>query len=154
MAVNAYWYSNAFKTAFQKEWNWSGGSIKVMMTTSTYNAATGKTTHLYKTSVTNEVTGTGYTAGGSIIATGSTGGTPSVSGTVCTLSYNTGSGTTTWASATITGARYAVIYDNTPATDATRPLIAYVDFGGDQTTSGGDFSIVWNASGIAQVSVA
>ncbi len=45
-------------------------------------------------------------------------------------------------------ARYAVIYDTTPGSSATDPLIAYVDFGSDQSSSAGTFSIVWDAAGI------
>lgn len=57
-----------------------------------------------------------------------------------------------WAGSTfsVTG---AVIYDNTPATDATKPLIAYIDFGATQSPSAATFSIVFNASGIFTITV-
>lgn len=51
-----------------------------------------------------------------------------------------------WASSTIT-ARYAVIYDRTPASDATRPLIALIDFGSNQSTSNGTFTVQLDALG-------
>lgn len=52
-------------------------------------------------------------------------------------------------------AAYAVIYDRTPATDATRPLICYIDFGGTKTLAAGDtLTITFNASGIFTVTVA
>jgi hypothetical protein len=41
--------------------------------------------------------------------------------------------------------RYAVIYDRTPATDATRPVICVIDFGADQTLSTA-FSIQFSTS--------
>ena len=41
-----------------------------------------------------------------------------------------------------------MIYDDTPATAATKPLIGYVDFGSDQSSSAGTFSVVWDAAGI------
>lgn len=41
--------------------------------------------------------------------------------------------------------RYAVIYDRTPATDATRPLICVIDFGADQSLSTA-FSIQFSTS--------
>jgi hypothetical protein len=47
-----------------------------------------------------------------------------------------------------------VVYDSSPATDATRPLIAYVDFGADVTATAGDFTIQWDANGILTVTVA
>ncbi len=59
----------------------------------------------------------------------------------------------TWASSTIT-ARYAVIYNATPATDATRPLIGYVDFGSDQSSTNGNFTITWDSTGIVRITVA
>lgn len=119
-------------------------TIKVMLCTSTYTP--NKDTHVFKSDVTNEVTGTGYTATGATLANK-------------TATYNSGTHTvildgddTTWASSTIT-ARYAVIYDATPATDATRPLIGYVDFGSDVSSSNGNFTIQWDAAGVAKVTV-
>jgi hypothetical protein len=51
-------------------------------------------------------------------------------------------------------AAYAVIYDRTPATDATRPLICYIDFDGTRTLAAGDtLTITFNASGIFTVTV-
>ena len=45
-----------------------------------------------------------------------------------------------WTTSTIT-ARFAIIYDSTPASDATRPLIGYQDFGADVISSAGTFSV-------------
>ena len=52
-----------------------------------------------------------------------------------------------WASSTIT-ARYAIIYDRTPATDATRPLIWLIDFESDQSTTNGTFQVNINSLGL------
>jgi hypothetical protein len=52
----------------------------------------------------------------------------------------------TWSASTIT-ARGAVLYQNT-GTDSTSPLIGYFDFGSDQSSSSGDFTIAWNAEGL------
>lgn len=52
-----------------------------------------------------------------------------------------------WTSSTIT-ARYAVIYNRTPASDATRPLIGLFDFGSNQSTNNGTFAITFDALGI------
>lgn len=145
MAVTAKFYGLVFSSAFNKEIDFNSDAIKVMLCTSTYTP--NQDTHQYKSSVTNEVTGTGYTAGGATIAT------PSFSYTAGTNVFAIDGGDVSWASSTIT-ARYAVIYDSTPATDATRPLIAYVDFGADVSSSAGTFSITWDAAGIATVTVA
>lgn len=145
MAVSAKLYGLALKSAFNKEIDWDTDTIKVMLCTSTY--VPDQDAHQYKSSVTNEVTGTGYTAGGATLAS-------------ATSAYTAGTNTlvldaadTSWPSSTIT-ARYAVIYDSTPATDATRPLIAYVDFGADVVSSGGTFSITWDAAGVVNVTAA
>lgn len=57
-----------------------------------------------------------------------------------------------WANSTIT-ARYAVIYDATPATDATRPLIGYIDFGADLATTNGAFTIQISGDGLFRIPV-
>lgn len=54
---------------------------------------------------------------------------------------------TTWSSSTIT-ARYAILYDDTLVT---QDLIACIDFGSDQSSSSGDFTIQWNAEGIINI---
>ena len=136
MAVTAKKFANANKN-FLGASNLVGDTLKVMLCTSTYTP--NQATHAFKSDVTNEVTGTGYTAGGATLASV----TLTTSGLVTTLD----AADTSWATSTIT-ARYAVIYDSTPATDATRPLIAYVDFGADVVSSGGTFQITWDATGI------
>jgi hypothetical protein len=52
-----------------------------------------------------------------------------------------------WASSTIT-ARYAAIYDDTPGTSATKPLIALIDFGADVSSTAAAFTITFAAVGI------
>lgn len=145
MAVTALMYGLAHKSAWNKEIDFDSDTIKVMLCTSAYTP--NQDTHQYKSSVTNEVVGTGYTATGATLAS-------------ATVTYDTATNTvkldaadTTWATSTIT-ARYAVIYDATPASDATRPLIAYVDFGADVVSSGGNFTITWDAAGIATITSA
>jgi hypothetical protein len=137
MAVSAKVYTLFQKSLANKEVDLDSDTLKVMLCTSTYTP--NQDTHQYKSSITNEVTGTGYTA------TGATLGSVTVtnSGHVVTLD----AADTSWTTSTIT-ARYAVVYDSTPASDATRPLICYVDFGADVVSSGGTFQITWDAAGI------
>lgn len=47
-----------------------------------------------------------------------------------------------WASSTLS-AGYAVVYDSTPGTDATRPLMILIDFQGTQSTNNTLFSVNW-----------
>jgi len=51
-----------------------------------------------------------------------------------------------WPSSTVT-ARYAVLYNRTPATDATRPLMGLFDFGSNQTTNNGTFQVTFDVLG-------
>ena len=145
MAVSAKLYGNFFNSLGNKEIDLNSDTFKVMLTTSTY--VPDQDLHNYKDDVTNEVTGTGYTAGGATITN------PAFSYTTGTNVFKWDGDDVSWASSTIT-ARYAVIYDDTPATDATKPLIGYVDFGADVSSSSGTFSITWSASGIFTVTVA
>ncbi len=142
--VLAALYGLLFTSLWNKEIDFDTDVIKVMLTTSTYVPA--QDTHDYKDDVTNEVTGTGY------VATGDTLVSKTVTYTAGTNKHVLDAADTTWGSSTIT-ARIAVIYDSSPATDATRPLICYQDFESDQSSSGGDFTIQWNASGIVEITV-
>ena len=50
---------------------------------------------------------------------------------------------------------FAVVYDRTPATDATRPLISFVDFLSPQAVGPGvNFTIDWDATGVARFDAA
>jgi len=83
-------------------------------------------------STTNEVTGTGYTAGGNTLVI-STNPTDGGSGTTAYLGFSN----TTWTHATIT-ARGALIYKADGVTD---PAVAVLDFGADKTSTAGDFQV-------------
>ena len=145
MAVTAKVYGLALDSFVMKLIDWVNDSIKVMLCTSSYTP--DQDTHQYKSSVTNEVSGTGYSAGGATL------GSKTHAYTSGTNTITLDAADTTWSSSSIT-ARYAVIYDSTPATDATRPLIAYVDFGADVTSSGGPFTIQWDSAGIVTLAAA
>ena len=139
-------YGQFLSQALNKEIDWDTDTIKVALLTNAYTP--DQDAHNYLDDVVaNEVSGTGYTAGGNTLANK-------------TNSYNSATNVitldaddTTWSSSTIT-ARYAVIYDASPATNATRPLIGYVDFGSDQSSSNGNFTITWDATGIVRITVA
>jgi hypothetical protein len=139
-------YGQFLSQALNKEIDWDTDTIKVALLTNSYTP--DQDVHNYLDDVvTYEVSGTGYTAGGNTLANK-------------TNTYNSATNVivldaddTTWSSSTIT-ARYAVIYDASPATNATRPLIGYVDFGSDQSSSNGNFTITWDATGIVRITVA
>lgn len=140
-------YGQFLSQALNKEIDWDTDTIKVALLTNAYTP--DQDAHNYFDDVsTYEVSGaTGYTSGGASL----TNKTNTYTGATNTIVLDADD--TTWSSSTIT-ARYAVIYDATPATNATRPLIGYVDFGSDQSSSNGNFTITWDATGIVRVTVA
>lgn len=125
------------------EIDWDTHTIKVALCTSTY--VPDQDVHDYFNDITGQVTGTGYTAGGLTLASK----TVVYDGATNTTTFDAAD--STWTGSTIT-ARYAVIYRDTGVT-STSPLIAYVDFGTDVVSTGGDFTIRWNTSGIFTISV-
>lgn len=144
MAVTAKLYGKLFTALWNKEIDYDSDTIKVMLTTSSYTP--DQDTHDYKDDVTNEVSGTGYSAGGATLAN------KTVTYTGATNKHVLDADDATWASSTIT-ARTAVIYDSSPGSDATRPLIGYQQESGDITSTAGTFTVAWNASGIVEITV-
>ena len=111
-------------------------TVKVMLVTSTYTE--NKDTHLKRSDITNEVTGTGYTAGGNTVAATLAKDTSTDRITITLAS-------TTWPSSTIT-ARKAVYYVSRGGASTADELIAVDDFGADVVTTAGTFTL--NASTI------
>jgi len=84
-------------------------------------------------STTNEVSGTGYSAGGQAL----TNVDPTTSGTTAFCDF----ADETFSTATIT-ARGAMIYNTTTAgSPGTTDSVVVLDFGGDKTSTAGDFTI-------------
>jgi hypothetical protein len=110
----------------------TGNAFKIALYTSSSNLSAATTAYGGATA-TNEVTGTGYTAGG----TGLTNVTPTTSGTTAYTDFNPD---VTWSTSTIT-ARGALIYNSTNANRA----VVTLDFGSDKSSSAGDFTIVFPA---------
>ena len=125
--------------------NYMCTSFKTELMTGTHNftASTGNTfklalydnsasftaaTTAYTTS--NEISGSGYSAGGGTL----TNVTPTSSSTTAFTDFDD----LTFSTATIT-ARGSLIYNDTAAGD---PSIVVLDFGGDKTSTAGDFKIV------------
>lgn len=124
--------TTAMCTSFKKEvlealhdFNATSGSVfKIALYTSA--ASLDASTTVYSTS--NEVVGTGYTAGGVTL----TNIDPTTSGTTAFADF----ADATWASATITAAG-ALIYNSSQSNKA----VAVLSFGGDKTSTNGDFVI-------------
>lgn len=139
-------YGNFLLKALNKEVDWDTDTIKVALLTSTYTP--NQDTHDYFDDVSStEVSGTGYTSGGITLASK-------------TNTYDAGTNVimldaadVTWSSSTIT-ARYAVVYNDSGASAGAKALIGYVDFGSDQSSTNGNFTITWDSTGIVRITVA
>lgn len=146
MAVSAKLYGAFILSVLNKEVDINSDTCKLMIVTSSYTP--DQDTHNYKNDVTNEVSGAGYPAGGFTVANvtvGYTAGTNVIKVDGDDISES---------GVTFTAGRYGILYDSSPATDATRPLIGYIDFDADQTVTNADFECLWSANGIATVTVA
>ena len=109
----------------------TGDTFKLAMYTN--SASFDASTTDYTT--TNEVSGTGYTAGGGTL----TNVTPTTSGTTALTDF----ADLTFGSSTIT-ARGALIYNTTTGgSTGTTDSIVVLDFGSDKSSSAGDFTIVF-----------
>jgi len=107
-----------------------GNTFKLALYTS--SATLGAATTAY--SATNEASGTNYSAGGAAL----TNVNPSSSGTTALTDF----ADLTFSSATIT-ANGALIYNDTASGD---PAVCSLAFGGDKTSTAGDFTIQFPAA--------
>ncbi len=107
----------------------TGHTFKIALYTS--SATLGASTTAYSAS--NEVSGAGYSAAGNTL----TSVTPTSSGTTAILDF----ADTSWTTATIT-ARGALIYNSS----ASNRGIVVLDFGSDQVSTAGTFTIVFPAA--------
>jgi hypothetical protein len=89
--------------------------------------------------------GGGYTTGGATLAS------KTIGYTAGTNVIKLDAADTQWAAATFT-ARYAMVYDDTPASN--KPIIGWLDFGANQSPANQTFIITWDATGIATLTVA
>ena len=112
----------------------SGHTFKIALYTS--SATLGASTTAYTTS--NEVVGTGYTAGGVTL----TNIDPTSSGTTAFVDF----ADATWASATITAAGALIYNTTTDGGSSTTNAVAVISFGGDKTSTNGDFVVQFPAA--------
>ena len=129
---------NFMCTSFKKELleavhnfkNSGGNTFKLAMYTN--SASFTAATTAYTTS--NEISGTGYTAGGGTL----TRVDPTMSSTTALTDFSD----LTFSSSSLT-ARGALIYNDSASGD---PTVVVLDFGADKTSSSGDFTIVFPAA--------
>lgn len=121
--------------------------IKVMLTTASY---TPNKDHNFASSVTNELSGTGYTGG-----FGGSGRKALASRTVTQDDTNDvaflDAADVTWTAINAGTAAYAIVIKEVTA-DSDSPVLVVVDLSPDIVTNGGDFTIQWAADGICKIS--
>jgi len=134
MAITQAMCTSFKADVLNKEQDLEADTLKIALYTS--SATLDATTTAY--SATNEISGTGYTAGGVTL----TSTTVATTGTTAYFDADDPE----WTSASFT-ARGALIYNSTNADKA----IAVLDFGGDFTVSSGTFRIVFPAAGASAI---
>lgn len=126
-------YNRMLANLMNKEIDLEADTIKVMLLNDSHSFTA---THNVISDVSaNEISGTGYTAGGATLANKSV-----TQGATTKFDADD----TAWSSASFT-AYHAVLWDDTIATD---DLICSIDFGGAKTVSSGTFTIQWDSAGI------
>ena len=125
---------NRFKAnLLNKEIDLEADTIKVMLLN---NSHAFTATHNQKSEiVANEISGTGYTAGGAALAN---------KAVTQAATSKWDADDTAWTTASFT-AYHAVIFDDTLTND---DLICSIDFGAAKTASAGTFTIQWHTDGI------
>lgn len=122
MAIISRVYGHFPEKISNKEIDFDTDTIKLMLCSDSYTVS--QDNDEYKSDVTNEVSGSGYTAGGETL-TGKSVTYASGDSKVVTWSAST----IEWRNITATF-RYGVIYCDT-GDDSTSALISYIDFGSD-----------------------
>jgi hypothetical protein len=124
-------YNSAIDDLANGNIDFGADTFNLLLVTSSYTA--NKDTHVKRDDVTNEVTGTGYTAGGAA--------------TACTVTKDTATDKVTlsfasvsFSTSTITAAG-AVIYKARGGASSADELVAFIDFGGDVSSTAATFSV-------------
>ena len=109
-------------------------TLYVMLATASY---TPSASHNRRDDVTNEASGTGYTAGGQALGTV----TVSTSGTDVIAD----AADAVWASSTIS-ARYAIVYKHRGGASSADELVVIKDLGSTIASTNGSFTVQWHAT--------
>jgi hypothetical protein len=110
----------------------STDTFKLMLTTSSY--VPSKSAHAKRSDVTNEITGTGYTAGGAAATVTLTAAATNSDLELINIAD------VSWTTATITAA-FAVLYKARGGAASADNLVCWMDFGGNFTSTAGTFTV-------------
>jgi len=123
-------YNHAVHQALTGGLDFDTDTFYMMLVSSSYTA--DKDGHEDRADVTNEVTGTNYTSAGKEV-------TVTVTDDNANNRVDIDFDDLTWGTSTITAAG-AVVYKST-GTAANDTLVAFLDFGGNVSSDGGDFTV-------------
>ena len=158
MTVTGYWYPKAFthmgSATGAFDWVADSASMKIALMNTNFTganqslsaAAFWSDVSAYEasgTSYTGVASNAGKTIGTTAVAAGSTSNK--------TVTYS-GAASTVWSTATISTCGAVVLKHVAQKSDS--PVIFFLDFGGTQSPSAGDFTITWNTAGMATVTTA
>lgn len=115
--------------------NFNADTFKCMLVQSGY--APDKDTHLKRSAVTNEASGTGYTTGGATV-------TATVTKDTANDRVDVSFSNPSWSNSTIS-ANAAVIYKSRGGASSADELVAYVDFGATVSSTSGTFSVTFSS---------
>lgn len=124
-------YNSALDDAVRGNVDFDSDTFKALLVTSSY--APDKDTHTKRSDITNEVVGTNYSAGGAAA-------TVTVTKDTANDRIDISLGAVSWSTATITAAA-AVYYKSRGGLASADELVAYIDFGGNVTSTNGTFSL-------------
>lgn len=144
MAVSAKIYTNAFFSAFDKLIDLEADTMKVSLQTASYTPSQSAHDFYDDASATDVGASGTYSADGVTLTTSNS--------TVASLVWNWDADDISVTGVTF-NTRYAIYYDSSPASNATRPLVSYLDFGATQTLSAVSFAITHDVAGIIKATV-
>lgn len=143
MAATIKCYGHAGVHIANGDIDWAGDTIKLALVTSAYTPNQG-TDEFFSDANAHEIAGSGgYTSGGFTL-------------TSCARSYDSTTREERYDADDVSSAgltpsaafRYGIVYDSTPGSAATDPLLAYINFGADQDPAGLPFAIQWASTGV------
>lgn len=146
MSEATYWFGKAFTNAFNKKIDFTNDTIKIALFTDAHAPAQDDEFYDAANGMTEVASGDGYTTGGATLASK-------------TLTYTEGTNVVAidaadvvWTFTATKVARYAIIYDSTPASD--KPQICFIDFDANKTvTDAGTLTVTFNAGGIVKSTI-
>ena len=144
MAVTHYPYVSFIQRQFNgNAFDWDAVALKVSAHSSTYTP--DREVHDFQNDLSGELTHANWPAGGSAL-------------NARTVTYDSatrqvrllGGTQISVASVVLTAIRYFVVYNSTPGTSATNPLVSLIDLGQNENVNG-TLSITWDATGVGRL---